>query len=483
VIVAIFSHFLFAMLLGVNAGRILHEHTWTAVLNAPIRFFDSTPVGRIVNRFSRNMDDIDNQLIHSFLQFVFSVAKAATVLIFSITLMPLLLFAVVPIGVLYYRMQQKYRLAARETKRLDSISRSPRYNHFKETLDGLAVLRAMKREEIFFDEFVKRLDYWQKMFHAVIYFNRWFSTRIPLLNAGIALTTSIGVTVLTHQGAMLAATAGLVLSFALNSAGVLNWAIRAFSSLETQMTSVERLRHFSMLKPEANITAPLAIAPEEEWPKSTEVVFDNVHVRYASHLPLVLKGLSFKIPHGAKAALVGRTGSGKTTIFQALFRFVHTETGEIRIGGKNIAGIPLETLRRTIAVIPQDPVLFVGTLRRNLDFFNRHSDEELWRVLERVHLALLVRQLPDALNAPVLENGSNLSQGQRQLMCLARALLEKSRIIIVDEATANVDVQTDALVQRTIREETEGVTVITIAHRLGTVVDCDPIISLQSSLA
>jgi ABC-type multidrug transport system fused ATPase/permease subunit len=483
VIVAIFSHFLFAMLLGVNAGRILHEHTWTAVLNAPIRFFDSTPVGRIVNRFSRNMDDIDNQLIHSFLQFVFSVAKAATVLIFSITLMPLLLFAVVPIGVLYYRMQQKYRLAARETKRLDSISRSPRYNHFKETLDGLAVLRAMKREEIFFDEFVKRLDYWQQMFHAVIYFNRWFSTRIPLLNAGIALTTSIGVTVLTHQGAMLSATAGLVLSFALNSAGVLNWAIRAFSSLETQMTSVERLRHFSMLKPEANITAPLAIAPEEEWPKSTEVVFDNVHVRYASHLPLVLKGLSFKIPHGAKAALVGRTGSGKTTIFQALFRFVHTETGEIRIGGKNIAGIPLETLRRTIAVIPQDPVLFVGTLRRNLDFFNRHSDEELWRVLERVHLALLVRQLPDALNAPVLENGSNLSQGQRQLMCLARALLEKSRIIIVDEATANVDVQTDALVQRTIREETEGVTVITIAHRLGTVVDCDPIISLQSSLA
>jgi ABC-type multidrug transport system fused ATPase/permease subunit len=449
-------------------------------LRAPIRFFDSTPVGRIVNRFSNDISTVDSNLMESFLGFAFCLTKVFSVLIFSIILLPVLAFAVIPMTYLYYLMQRKYRVAAREAKRFDSISRAPRYNFFKETLDGLAVIRAMDGQEIFLAEFERRLDAWQKAFHAVIFFNRWFSSRVPLLNAGIALTTAIGVTLLSHQGAMLAGTAGLVLSFALNSAGVLNWAIRSFSSLETQMTSVERVRHFIALKPEPDITVPSTLAEGEMWPQHTDVEFKNVHVRYAPHLPLVLKDLSFRVPAGSKAALVGRTGSGKTTIFQALFRFVDVEKGEILIGGKNIAGIPLNTLRRTIAVIPQDPVLFVGNLRRNLDFFHQHSDEHLWEVLERVHLADFVRTLPGGLDATVLESGSTLSQGQRQLVCLARALLEKSRIIIVDEATANVDVQTDALVQRAIRHETEGITVIIIAHRMGTVADCEPIITLNA---
>ncbi len=483
VIVVFFLQGLFCSFRAVDAGRILHEKSWTAVLNAPIRFFDSTPVGRIVNRFSNDISTIENNLMESFLGFCFSIAKVVAVFLFSIALLPILVVAIFPVIYLYYRMQQKYRVAAREAKRLDSIARAPRYNFFKETLDGLTVVRAMDSQEIFFAAFQHRLNNWQKAFHAVIFFNRWFSARVPLLNAAIALTTAIGVTLFTHNGTMMAGTAGLVFSFALNSAGALNWAIRAFSALETQMTSVERVGHFMALRPEESVTiaSELSLSDNETWPQNTDVEFRNVHVRYAPHLPLVLKDLSFHIPAGAKAALVGRTGSGKTTLFQALFRFVEVEKGAIFIGGKNIAGIPLNTLRSTIAVIPQDPVLFVGTLRSNLDFFQKHSDENVWQVLERVHMAAFVRQLPNGLNAAILESGSNLSQGQRQLVCLARALLEKSRIIIVDEATANVDVQTDALVQRTIRQETEGITVIIIAHRMGTIADCEPIITLNAS--
>jgi ABC-type multidrug transport system fused ATPase/permease subunit len=484
IILTHFEHLIFSRWRALQAGKRIHELAFGAVLRAPIRFFDATPMGRILNRFSRDILVADQQLASSMPDFIWCLTKVLVTMLFIVFVVPQTFFVMIPVFYFYYRIQKIYRASAREVKRFTSISASPRFSHFKETLEGLAVIRAFDRQEFFTNHFVSRLSRYQAMFHAMYLMNRWFSSRIPLLSGSITLAVTLALVVWARSGQILPATAGLVLGFVLNSTGNLNWAVRAFSDLESQMTGVQRLLHFAKIEPEPDVSGnqfPLSAAVS--WPTKGEIEFDGVEARYAKHLPLVLKGFSARVPGGKRVALVGRTGSGKSTVFQALFRFVEITKGEIRIDGVNIASIPLERLRGAIAVIPQDPVLFIGSLRRNLDYFGHHAEEAIWNALQRVHLADYVQSLPGKLESQVLENGSNLSQGQRQLVCLARAFLDKSRIIVMDEATASVDVQTDALIQRTIREECEGLTVLVIAHRLGTVSDCDFTIHLDDGKA
>ncbi|MGZ5280118.1 MAG: ABC transporter C family protein, partial [Pseudobdellovibrionaceae bacterium] len=245
--------------------------------------------------------------------------------------------------------------------------------------------------------------------------------------------------------------------------------------IESRMTSVERLKFYSNLTSEKIMGSE---TPRASWPEQGELVVDNLQAQYAPHLPLVLKGLSFRIPAGQRIGIVGRTGSGKTTLFQVLYRFIEASHGSVRIDGVDISTLDLERLRRSLAIVPQDPSLFMGTLRSNLDRYQEYSDEQVWHALEQSGLGNFVRGLNLQLQTPVAENGSNFSQGQRQLLCLARALLIRAKIVLMDEATASVDVQTDADVQKVIREQMKGVTILIIAHRLGTVADCDQVIEL-----
>ncbi len=459
------------------AGRLIHNDALTGVLAAPLRFFDSTPMGRILNRFARDVEGVDDHLSWNIEQSFRSLSQTISALVLIITITPVVVTVIVPVLALYYRLQRDYRRSAREAKRLESIARSPRYAHFKELVTGLDVIHGFGLEQYMHRTYRETITAFQRQFWCSILLNRWFSTRVPLISGFIALTTSVAIVILSWNGNMSAGTAGLVLTYALGFWMSLNWTVRSFSEVESRMTSVERLRHFATLDAEPSTTTqPLEEA--HQWPTQGTITVRNLCVRYAPHLPRVLHDVSFDVAPAMKVGIIGRTGSGKSTLFQTLFRFVEPESGSIMIDGVDITSIPLARLRRSIAIIPQDPTLFIGTVRSNLDRFRECTDDDVWEALRRVQLAEHVRQLAGGLDAEIVEGGANFSQGQRQLLCMARAILTHARIIVLDEATASVDVVTDAIIQRTIREEFVNVTVLVIAHRLDTIADADMTIEL-----
>lgn len=466
---------------GIKASQILHDKMLNSVMAAPISFFDSTPVGRVLQRFSRDVESVDVYLQWSFISVINCILQVFVSILLIVTIMPILFLFIAPLLCVYYFYQLDYRRAAREAKRFDSIGRSPRYAHFKETLMGLPVIRAFKKENYFIDEFFKKLKFSQQMFYSHYMLNRWFSSRIPIIGGLISLIATIGISYYSRYGGITAGVAGLVTIYSLSFWSYLNWGVRVFSDIESRMTSVERIKFFSNIKPEENDQNKNVI-DLDHWPSRGEIHAIDIKARYASHMPLVLKGINFHIKAGTKVGIVGRTGSGKSTIFQCLFRFIELESGEILIDGINIKNIPLKKLRRAMAIIPQDPTLFMGTIRSNLDRYQKFNNDEIERVLKLTGLYPFIQNLPKQLETEVNETGSNLSQGQRQLLCLARALLYKTKIIVMDEATASVDVMTDNLIQKVIREDLVNTTLVIIAHRLSTIKDCDQVIEISNGL-
>lgn len=471
---------LFWLKRGLAAGRLIHDKMLKSVLGAKIRFFDSTPVGRTLQRFSRDLEAVDIHLRWSFEYSIKCFAQVLLTFLLIVSVLPFVVVVMVPVFWVYYYMQKTYRASSREAKRLDSISRSPRYAHFKEALQGLVVIRAFDKKDWFTDEFFKRLRHNQRMFYGNYMINRWFSSRIPVIGGLISIATAVSIVIAVKYGSLSPGVAGLLTVYSLSFWGVLNWGIRIWAEVESRMTSLERVRHFANLPQEPNVIGQSAadLIPSN-WPSRGEIKFVGVKARYAENRPMILKGLDFVLSAGSKVGIVGRTGSGKSTVFQALYRFIELEEGKILIDDIDISTVPLERLRRALAIIPQDPTLFIGTIRSNLDRYNEHSEDRIWDVLEKASLAEFVRSLPNGLATELVENGVNLSQGQRQLLCLARALLLNAKIILLDEATASVDVKTDATVQRVLKDAGHGVTMLMIAHRLGTTRDCDLVLEIK----
>ncbi|KYG65513.1 multidrug ABC transporter ATP-binding protein [Bdellovibrio bacteriovorus] len=480
VLVGSMLNHLFWLERGIAAGKSMHDKMLKSVLGAPVRFFDSTPVGRILQRFSRDIESVDVHLQWSFDSAVHCGMQVIVAIALILGLMPLMIFVIAPVMTLYYILQRDYRRPAREVKRFDSVGRSPRYAHFKESLQGLAVIRGFDKTSWFMRQFYDKLAHSQRMFYAHYMVNRWFSARIPLIGGVISLTTAVAVTISAYYGVMNAGVAGLVTLYSLSFWGYLNWGVRVFADIESRMTSIERLKFFAQLPSEVSVLKPAETPVRETWPEKGGIEVRGLKVRYASHLPLVLKGLSFAVEPGTRVGIIGRTGSGKSTFFQSLFRFIEAEEGSIVIDGVDIASVHLERLRRNLAIIPQDPTLFLGTIRNNLDRYEEYSDEQVQEALQQASMWNYVNSLPRGLQSPVTEGGLNLSQGQRQLLCLARALLTKAKVIVMDEATASVDVQTDALLQAVIRKSFAGVTMLIIAHRLGTIADCDKVVEISA---
>ncbi|XP_033696985.1 multidrug resistance-associated protein 1 isoform X3 [Tursiops truncatus] len=372
--------------------------------------------------------------------------------------------------------QRFYVASSRQLKRLESVSRSPVYSHFNETLLGVSVIRAFEEQERFIRQSDLKVDENQKAYYPSIVANRWLAVRLECVGNCIVLFAALFAVISRHS--LSAGLVGLSVSYSLQVTTYLNWLVRMSSEMETNIVAVERLKEYSETEKEAPWRIQ-EMAPPSNWPQVGRVEFRDYGLRYREDLDLVLKHINVTIDGGEKVGIVGRTGAGKSSLTLGLFRINESAEGEIIIDDVNIAKIGLHDLRFKITIIPQDPVLFSGSLRMNLDPFSQYSDEEVWTSLELAHLKGFVSALPHKLNHECAEGGENLSVGQRQLVCLARALLRKTKILVLDEATAAVDLETDDLIQSTIRTQFDDCTVLTIAHRLNTIMDYTRVIVLD----
>ncbi|KAJ7969063.1 ABC transporter C family member 2-like [Quillaja saponaria] len=470
------------ILSSLYAARRLHEAMLHSILRAPMLFFHTNPLGRIINRFAKDLGDIDRNVAVFVNMFLGQVSQLISTFILIGIVSTMSLWAIMPLLVLFYVAYLYYQSTAREVKRLDSISRSPVYAQFGEALNGLSSIRAYKAYDRMADINGKSMDNSIRFTLVNMSGNRWLGIRLEILG-GLMIWFTGTFAVLQNGRAenqqAFASTMGLLLTYALNITSLLTAVLRLASLAENSLNAVERVGNYIDLPSEA----PSVIEnnrPPPGWPSSGSIKFEDVVLRYRLELPPVLHGLSFTIFPTDKVGIVGRTGAGKSSMLNALFRIVELERGRIFIDGCDIAKFGLTDLRKVLGIIPQSPVLFSGTVRFNLDPFNEHNDPDLWEALERAHLKDVIRRNSLGLDAEVSEAGENFSCGQRQLLSLARALLRRSKILVLDEATAAVDVRTDALIQKTIREEFKSCTMLIIAHRLNTIIDCDRIILLDA---
>jgi len=496
IIVAIFLRLIFIMLLGLRASRKIYSNLLHVIMHAPMSFFDVTPVGRIVNRFSYDVYTIDSQLMTAARSYLTTILSVVSALVVNIGVFPAFTIGIIPLICYYIAQQRFFTVTYRELKRLDSVGRSPIYALLGETIDGVATIRAHAGESSLTLRLKNMLDIQQNAYYLLCVAQCWLAIRLELVGT-LVITLSCLLAIWKHQflGAdpKFAGLAGLSISYAMSITQSLNWSVRMASDLEASMISVERIRSYCQIESEAPRDIDGDKKLPKSWPTGGSVVFSNASLRYRPGLPRVLKGLSIKLPEHSKVGVVGRTGAGKSTLMVSLLRIVELDSGKIFIDGYDTQKVGLTKLRSNIAVIPQDPVLFSGDIRSNLDPFEEFEDSELTSVLARVGLITDVKvststsslsslglSQVQSLKDPVKEGGINFSVGQRQLLVIARALLSGASIVIMDEATAAVDADTDARIQKVMRKEFFNSTCITIAHRINTIMDSDLIMVMDN---
>ncbi|RZC85538.1 hypothetical protein C5167_041733 [Papaver somniferum] len=475
--ICILSRQLLVATAGIQTSQKLFRSMLHSVFRAPMSFFDSTPTGRILSRASTDQSVLDLELAKRIGSCAFSISR----LLGTVALMSQVawqVFAIfIPVMGICIWYQQYYTPTARELARLSGIQKAPILHHFAESLAGVATIRAYNQENRFMEMNLRLIDNQSRpWFHneAAI---EWLSFRLNILS-NLVFAFSLVILVSLPEGILNPSIAGLAVTYGLHLNILQACVIWHLCNAQNKMISVERILQYSKLTSEA----PLVIEecrPPSNWPEFGEICFKNLEVRYAEHLPSILKNINCKIPGRKKVGVVGRTGSGKSTLIQALFRTVEPRDGCILIDDINICNIGLHDLRSRLSIIPQDPTMFEGTVRANLDPLAQFSDKEIWEALHKCQLGDLVRNKEGKLDSTVADNGENWSVGQRQLFCLGRALLKKSSILVLDEATASIDSATDEIIQKVISQEFENRTVVSIAHRIHTIIDSDLVLVLS----
>lgn len=483
----------FLAVMGVNASINLHGRLTESVMRAPTSFFDTTPIGRIVSRFSKDIHSMDEELTNFFDFFLFcSLYVLATMGTITFVTPWFGVAAALALAV-YIIIINYFRQVSRESKRLESVARSPVYAHYSETLGGTSTIRAYGVTDRFLKENAHKMDVSIEGYYANKVADRWLSVRLELLGAFVGLGASLLVIVTTVQNREagivdpeFAGLAGLSLTYAISVTGLLNWTVRSFAQLEAAMNSTERIFFYIDNVPQ-EAAAKSATPPPKSWPDTGKIELNNLRMKYRHDTPMVLKGLNLTFEGGERVGIVGRTGSGKSSLLLCLLRLVEPEKAEqgeapIAIDGVDVTKIGLAELRKKIAIIPQNPTLFSGTIRSNLDPFDEYTDDDIWHALEQCEMKLQVEGMEGQLQGKVSEYGENLSQGQRQLLCLGRAVLQQCRVLLLDEATSACDLATDELVQKTLRSSFAQATILTIAHRINTIIDNDKIVVLSEGL-
>ncbi|OQS02506.1 ABC transporter-MRP [Thraustotheca clavata] len=458
---------------GRKASKILFEKMTTALLRAPMKFFDTNPSGRILNRYSGDFNALDIGVPFSFMFVLATFFIVFFAMGTTIVVVRSLSFFIIPLFFIYYKVGTFYLQPAREIERLGKVTYSPMINLISEAIDGAVVIRAFgaKQERRFQRLHHRNVNRYNESIYAKQVVEQWFMLQNRLISSALILVITLSlVYARTYLSAGLI---GLVFNYALNVPTSLQYLIQDASEIEKNMVSPERIIEYTEITPEAPRLIPGAVS-SSQWPSEGAIEFQQVCFRYKENSPLVLKDISVKLCAREKLGLVGRTGAGKSSLTMALFRINELASGRIIIDGVDSASVGLKNLRQSIAIIPQNPVLFKGTLRNYLDPFDQFTDDELWRVLHKVNLVERVEK--DGLQSDVEENGENFSVGERQMLCMARALLLQAKIVVMDEATAAMDHETDQKLQQVIRTEFADSTVLTIAHRLDTVLDCDRIL-------
>jgi ATP-binding cassette subfamily C (CFTR/MRP) protein 1 len=463
---------------GMRLSYKIHGLALERVLAAPMSFFDTTPLGRMLSRFSKDQENVDNNMFLVLAQFIQGMVSAALTFVLITVITPWFIIPLLPTLVVYIIFQQLFHKTTREVKRLDSLYRSPLYAHFSESLSGITTIRAFDDETRFKGEHMSRLDITQRLFMTNIMCQRWVAIRLEFL--GHILVACSAVAAVLAKGSVEAALLALALTNSMQVTSSLAWSIRMSTEVENSMNNYERLYHYTKNIPNEGL--PEEKETDPSWPTHGKIRFQNAVLRYRPDLPAVLRGVDFTIKPGEHVGVVGRTGAGKTSIMMALYRLYELTAGRIQIDDVDISRVTLENLRNHLSIIPQEPILFQGTIRSNLDPFNEYDDHQVWKALEKSHMKEFIES--DRLGSlqllnQVNEGGENLSVGQRQLLCLARALLRQSKILVLDEATASVDLETDALIQQTIRVEFKHCTRLTIAHRINTIIDSDKLLVMD----
>jgi ABC-type multidrug transport system fused ATPase/permease subunit len=535
---------------SVLASDRLHARMVRAAARAPMLFFESQPTGRILNRFSKDVNFMDDLLPYT----LFDAASICVQVLGSIALacvvVPWVLLVAAPLAFAFRWVRNYYLMTGRDVKRLEAVSRSPVFTAFSESLDGLVTIRSYRKTRDFERRFIDCQDANSRAYYIYLASHRWMSIRLDALAVVLVAGTGYGAMCMKALSDVDSGLIGLALSFMLQIGPLFAWMVRQSGEVENIMVSVERVLDYCNVAPEAflrggetggtggtgetdetgtgNNSSSIAAVPSL-WPREGCIQFENVCCRHRANLPLTLKGITCTIPGGSNVGIVGRTGAGKTTLVAALFRLIeldkrgsnpysyshsHSQSGgggdgvggggvpsRIVIDGVDVSSIGLHDLRTNLSVIAQTPVLFSGTVRENLDPFSEYSDDAIWSALGEVAMRETIAGLYDSdglssnsgkgnnngssnsrlgLGSIITESGSNFSVGQRQLLCLARAILPRNRILLLDEATANVDIETDAMIQRAVRRKFATSTVLMIAHRLDTIIDCDKIMVMDN---
>ena len=510
---------------SLRASSRLHKRLLDSVTHGKLQFFDTTPLGQLMNRFSKDMEAIDQEVAPIAVGAIGCLFSMITIVVLISVITPGFLVAGFFIAIIFSAIGYFYLKSSRDLKRLESVQRSPLYQQFGETLSGIVTIRAYRDEQRFIRDNQARVDTHNRPFIYLWAANRWLALRVDFTGAMVAFFA--GAFVILRMGSIDAGSAGLSLTYAVMFTENVLWLVRLYSLNEQNMNSVERVKEYIDIDQEASAIIQES-RPDGGWPSKGEISFDNFTARYRPDLEPVLQDLTFRIEPGERVGIVGRTGAGKSSLALALFRGLEAEQGRIVIDDVDIGSIGLQDLRESITIVPQDPTLFTGTVRTNLDPFDLFTDEDIFTTLRRVHLidsprsattsSSLSPVMPNALtppespssskdcpaeqleheldlgknltnshenaniftdlSSPIAESGSNLSQGQRQLLCLARALLKAPRVLLMDEATASIDYATDFKIQNTLRE-VKGSTILTIAHRLQTIIDYDKVLVLE----